>query len=281
MEKGFDALDGPRAKVKRARGQLIALQKDSERFFAKNPHIIVADEFDEKGGNYPIVVKRCPSELPEEWSVIVGEIAHNLRSALNLLAWQLALLETPNPCNETAFPIFHIGKSGMKGKGSFWGKKGIGPACLKDVSRKYWARIEAFQPYKGGHGYRRSPLYRLRALNNTDKHRLSPILFSYVSSTQITGFFGGGSKIKIGARIRPNAKIGWINPLPFAMPVLHSDGARFEIRMQEETKVKFNVSSSLKFGDACPAVKNLAIFRTFYDISNEVSRIIESFASDF
>ena len=62
-------LDGPRAKVKRAKAQLIALQKDSERFFRQNPNIIAAAEFDKKAGNYPIIVKRSPSELPEQWSV--------------------------------------------------------------------------------------------------------------------------------------------------------------------------------------------------------------------
>ncbi|MCK4843747.1 MAG: hypothetical protein KAS83_02105 [Dehalococcoidia bacterium] len=274
-------LDGPRAKVKRAKAQLIALQKDSERFFTQNPNIIAATEFDKKAGNYPIIVKRCPSELPEQWSVIVGEITHNLRSALDLLAWQLALLETPTPSSYTAFPIFYIGRSGRKGTNSFWGEKGKGPRCLKSIHRRYWVRIEAFQPYKGGHGYLRSPLFLLRELNNTDKHRLIPILFASVSSSQITGFFGGGSKIKIGVPIRPNAKIGWINPLPFAVPVLHGDGARFRIKMQEETQVKFNISSSVRFGDGCYAVRNLPIFRTLDNINKEVSRIIESFASDF
>lgn len=274
-------LDGSRAKVKRVKAQLIALQKDSERFFTQNPNVIAATEFDRKAGNYPIIVKSCPSELPEQWSVIVGEITHNLRSALDLLAWQLALLETPTPYNKTAFPIYSIGSSGRKGIRSFWGEKGKGQRCLKSINRRYWARIEAFQPYKGGHGYLHSPLFLLHELNNTDKHRLIPILFASVSSHQITGFFGGGSRIKVGVKIRPNAKIGWINPLPFTVPVLHGDGARFRIRMQEETQVKFNVSSSVRFGDGCYAVRNLPIFRTLDNINKEVSRIIESFASDF
>ena len=274
-------LDGPRAKVKRAKAQLIALQKDSERFFRQNPNIIAAAEFDKKAGNYPIIVKRCPSELPEQWSVIVGEITHDLRSALDLLAWQLALLQTPTPYDRTAFPIYAIGRSRRKEINSFWGKQGKSPPCLKCINRRYWARIEAFQPYKGGHGHLHSLLFLLHELNNADKHRLIQILFASVSSTQITGFFGGGSRIKIGVPIRPNAKIGWIDPLPSAIPVLHSDGARFEIRMQEETQVKFNVSSSVRFGDGCYAVRNLPIFRTLDNINKEVSRIIESFASDF
>ena len=166
-------LDGPRAKVKRAKTQLGALYEDSQRFFTKNPNIIAATEFDKKAGNYPIRVKGCPSELPEQWSVIIGEITHDLRSALDLLAWQLALLETPTPYDKMAFPIYSVGRS--RSKSSFWGERGKGPTCLKSIHRRYWARIEAFQPYKGGHGYSHSPLFLLHELNNADKHRLISI----------------------------------------------------------------------------------------------------------
>lgn len=273
-------LDGPRAKVKRAKAQLIALQEDSQRFFAKNP-LIAVTQFDKKAGNYAIRVKECPSGLPEQWSVIVGEIAHDLRSALDLLAWQLALLQPATPYDWTAFPIHSIGRSRRKKTRSFWGKQEKGPPCLESIHRRYWARIEAFQPYKGGHGYLRSPLFLLHELNNADKHRLIQILSASVGSYQITGLFGADSKIKPGVTIRPNAKIGWINPLPFPVPTLDFEDGRPRIKMQEEVQVKFDVSSSIRFGDGCDAAKNLPIFRTLDNISSEVSRIIESFASDF
>jgi len=126
-----------------------------------------------------------------------------------------------------------------------------------------------------------SPLFLLHKLNNADKHRLIAILYASVSSHQVTGFFGADSKIKIGVPIRPNAKIGWINPLPFAVPTLDIEKGRPRIRMQEEVQVKFDVSSSIRFGGGCDAAKNLPIFRTLDNISSEVSRIIESFAKDF
>ena len=43
---------------------------------------------------------------PLTFAVIVGDIAHNLRSALDHIAWQLALLTTQEPYEKTAFPIF-------------------------------------------------------------------------------------------------------------------------------------------------------------------------------
>jgi hypothetical protein len=285
MEKRSNALDGPRAKVKRAEDQLRALQEDSERFFRQNPNIVDRGKFNKRAGNYPIIVTKCPCELPEQWSVLIGEIAHDLRSALDILAWKLACLNKTDPYDLTAFPIYLIGHSNRRGRNNrvvrqFW-HKAHGLRLLQSIHSRYWGKIESFQPYKRGNKGRKNLLFLLHELNNTDKHRLIPILFASVSSHQVTGFFGGGSRIKIGVPIRPNAKIGWINPLPFAVPVLYGDGAHFEIRMQEETKVKFDVSSSLMFGDGCSAVKNMPIVRTLYDIINEVSRIIESFASDF
>ena len=42
------------------------------------------------------------------WGVLIGEILHNLRSALDHLIWQLVILETgaPPTTTKTAFPIF-------------------------------------------------------------------------------------------------------------------------------------------------------------------------------
>jgi hypothetical protein len=281
----MQSLDGPRAKVKRAKTELTALYDDFQRFFRKNPNIIAVAEFDRRAGNYPIVVKRCPSELPEQWSVMIGEIAHDLRSALDLLAWQLAPLNTTEPYDWTAFPIYLIGRTNRRDRKNniipqFWNRR-HGLRLLKSIHRRYWARIEGFQPYKRGNRGRHSLLYLLRELNNTDKHRLIPILFASVSSTQITGLFGSGSRIKMGVPIRRNAKIGWINPLAFPVPTLDFGDGHPRIRMQEEMQVKFDVSSSIRFGKGCDAVRNLPIFRTLDSITKEVSRIIESFASDF
>jgi len=270
MEKKVHALDGSRAKVKRAEAQLIGLQRDCERFFKENPNIVVRGEFDKRAKNYPIIVKKCASELPEQWSVIIGEIGHDLRSALDLLAWQLARLNNDKPYARTGFPIYLVGRTDRRDRKNniipqFW-HKGHGLRLLQSIDRRYWTRIEAFQPYKRGNRGMRSLLFLLSELNNTNKHRLIPILFASVGSHQVTGFFGGGSKIKVGVPIRQNAKIGWINPIPFAVPVLHSDGERFAIRMQEETQAKFDVFSSLRFGDGCYAVRNLPIFLTLDNI---------------
>ena len=40
-----------------------------------------------------------------EWSIRIGEVLHQLRSALDHLAWQLVLLDGARPSRQTQFPI--------------------------------------------------------------------------------------------------------------------------------------------------------------------------------
>ena len=104
-------LDGPRAKIKRAESQVIALNDTLQRCFKRYPYSVGIAEFDRKAGRHNLRVKGGPPTFPDEWGVLIGEIAHNLRSALDGLAWQLALLKTTAPYDRTAFPIYLIGRT--------------------------------------------------------------------------------------------------------------------------------------------------------------------------
>jgi len=80
-------LDGPRAKIERANRQIITLQQSVQGFFRDNLYEIREAEHKSKAGNYPLRVKSGPQEFPIDWSVVIGEIAHDLRSALDGLTW--------------------------------------------------------------------------------------------------------------------------------------------------------------------------------------------------
>lgn len=279
-------LDGPRAKVNRAESQLVTLQKITQDFFEINRYTVVLAEFDRKTGGQNIRISNCP-KLPDEWGVIIGEIAHNLRSALDALAWQLALLNTTNPDNRTGFPIYIIGRTNRRlATGDpipqFW-HNGHGLRRLQSINRRYWTRIEAFQPYKRGNGYRQSPLFLLHELNNTDKHRLISVLTPIMAGFTFSGIIGGGSKFNKRTPLYPNAKVGCVMPLhKGGVPTLgFTDDGKPKIVMREEVEVNFDITPGIRFGNSCDAVKGLPIIRTLHRISNEVSRIIESFAGEF
>jgi hypothetical protein len=99
-----------------------------------------------------------------EIGVIAGDVVHNLRSALDHLAWQLALLNTATPNDRTQFPIaISPGEFGSK----------MGQKMIGDLSSEHRARIESFQPYHGTNkAWTPLALRDLRVLSNTDKHRV-------------------------------------------------------------------------------------------------------------
>lgn len=82
------------------------------------------------------------------WSVEIGEIGHNLRSALDGISWELALLKTSHPYERTAFPIYLTCFTKGGRPPCFWGQKPRdGRTLLQSVPDRYWTPIERFQPY--------------------------------------------------------------------------------------------------------------------------------------
>ncbi len=278
-------LDGPRIKVERAKSQLVTLQATFQEFFKQYPPSIGLDKFDKRAGHYPIRILSAPTKLPDVWGVFIGEVAHNLRSALDHLAWQLALLNKAHPYSRTMFPIYSIGHTKDTSKPHFWGK-GHGRRLLQSIAMRYWKRIEAFQPYKRRNGGRRSPLFLLNELNNTDKHRLITFLAAVAGGMRFTGIAGGGSHFKIGSPLYINAKVGYVRPLP-ADGVLVADDPPFSVngklrtRIQTEVLVNLDITPGIKFGEGCDTVKGLPVLPTLHRITDKVSRIIESFAGEF
>ena len=96
-------LDGPRHKLGRAQSQLEQLDAEMARFLRRDAYEIT-QRFEPDTGRCTLsfVVKHRP---PLSWSVTIGEIAHNLRSALDHLACQLFLKAGGADCDATKFPI--------------------------------------------------------------------------------------------------------------------------------------------------------------------------------
>ena len=161
----------------------------------------IGAEIDPKTGKQALRIYGV-EQPPVEWGIDIGEIAHNLRAALDGMTWQLALLKNPHPSQLTQFPVFLRGhtirrRKARKGKGaplpSFWGTErgdGIG-GHIKSLHPCHQAALERFQPYKRGNGRTRSPVYLLHEINNADKHRLIQV----VALRTIAATFGS-----VGAR---------------------------------------------------------------------------------
>ncbi len=145
---------------------------------------VFVPEQDPKTGR-TIVRAKITEPPPPELSLILGDTAHVLRSALDHLALELAVAHhRPNPITPAVekaseFPIFpekvghELGsntfnrvekKTGKPARGSGLHKlQGAHPDAIK--------AIEGIQPYHRGAAYAEDPLWVIHELDRIDKHR--------------------------------------------------------------------------------------------------------------
>jgi hypothetical protein len=129
-------------------------------------------EYDSKTKKHVYRVHDVPAIDPE-WSIELGEVLYQLRSALDHLAWQLVLLDGGVPGEKTQFPIRD---SPLDKNGKLRRLKTLLPQVKNS---KILRLLNECQPYAGdgtetlspfdAHG---TPLWHLKTLNNVDKHRL-------------------------------------------------------------------------------------------------------------
>ena len=153
--------EGINAKIRRARDQINSLKSDMDRFCEDIQQSIV-HEVCQDADEQVWVFRDAPPNVPIEWSVRLGEILYNLRSALDHLVWQLVLANGQNPGRHNAFPIVN--------KQCNW--QGA-TSQLKDVTPEVEIMIKRLQPYTGGIGFPFdvSAFWKLNSLCNIDKHR--------------------------------------------------------------------------------------------------------------
>ncbi|MDH4557977.1 hypothetical protein E8F11_22845 [Pseudomonas sp. BN417] len=157
-------------KVERARQLLSGIYESLGEFLdGYELDIPIENHADHERGCISVRITALPS-LPQDLGLIIGDIAHNYRCALDYLWWQLATHNLGRePTDEEAPSIqFPILKESDK-----WGKKGFRFVSLDDA-----AFVEKYQPFSfdtTDDSY--TPLEGLNVLSNHDKHRvLTPVI---------------------------------------------------------------------------------------------------------
>lgn len=257
-------LDGPRLKIRRAKLEIDSLARAEALFWENAECKIVRAELNPKTGKdvYRVSMKGGPPPL--DWSVDIGEIAHNLRSALDGLAWQLALLNTKTPASRTQFPVFLTGHSQVVKKPAFFTSKRGNTAkhMIQSLCPKHQAMLERLQPYKRNRRGRASRLYMLQQINNIDKHRLIHVIG--VKAGGFSGAIWGDPPNPTGGR-----KIAILK-----------DGAKFR-EFSRDMHVNPKFTPLVAFGYGCPEIAGKGVVYTLGRIRDHVSSIIESFAPEF
>lgn len=169
-------LTSARAKLRHATEHISALRTfiDTARTQEEN-QLGVGAKLDTTTGIYILRITSTPdlTHIAEKVSLIVGDILHNLRSALDHLAWQLACEAaggTPRKPKEVVFPICDPPQPGKTCKT---------PGYLATAD---WQKLHEFEPCKGLNnqpdGWSASYVHQLtllRELSNDDKHKTLPV----------------------------------------------------------------------------------------------------------
>ncbi len=159
-----DMLDGARAKIARAWDHLDTLDVETTTFVQSNP-VTILSEYEPKTCKFTFRLAQ-PSRAPFiRWGVIVGDVLHEASSALDHVAWQLALKKRPNPRRQTAFPV-------CVAEGD-WERKST-RAMVQHIATEDRDWIKSKQPYPAPDGERPETHAHamLRKLSNMDKHQV-------------------------------------------------------------------------------------------------------------
>jgi hypothetical protein len=128
--------------------------------FRDSKAVRIAHGGDLEAGDYFFWVNLSEEPPLREWGLTVGDVIHNLHSALDCLAWQLTLIgpkgePTEAEAKSIYFPI-------MRSLTAFRDH-----ATLRHVTCTHRDMLQEVQPYQRGYG----SLMFLRELSKRDKHR--------------------------------------------------------------------------------------------------------------
>ncbi len=246
---------GSKVKIERAHKHVQELTIAIKEFLASNPFSVIYE--DEAGTGDRAYFIKINRQIPIEWGAIIGDIVHNARSALDLLAWQMVLMNDGTPDRRTTFPISSNAK-GFEKRAS---------QNLFGASAKAIQFIKDLRPYQGGN----ESLWRLHSLDITDKHRL--ILTVGVAYKHF--------------KMKTRMKVSWqekpiefppiaIRPADRLFPLI--DGAEIlRIKAQvitEEINVDYGFAFDIAFGDG-EVVKGESVLPILLNLCDYVVQILD------
>ena len=161
-------MPGIRAKIDRAMEHLLKLNEELHRYLDLDPIALVRQI--QPDGETSAIAVQLTTQPPVLLSVLVGEIAHQLRSAVDHIAYGLVLAAGNTPTTRTSFPVCKSRPNRLAVHGG--------------VSNEALSRIDELQPYQQDDPTAH-PLYVLNELWNVDKHRTLHLTALMLTNTQV------------------------------------------------------------------------------------------------
>jgi hypothetical protein len=178
LKKSDHRLAGALEKFNRSKAQFDELNDELNAFFnaEPRPHFSHGD-FDSDAWEW-VERFQIREEPPLLLGVILGDVVHNLRSALDHTICQVSLLDSDGKadCERTQFPIASKSESQFE-------------AMAKDripaLNAAHRAIVKKVQPYHAGDKANQHPLAVLADLSNADKHRIVNPTFSALETEDL------------------------------------------------------------------------------------------------
>jgi hypothetical protein len=211
--------DASRLKIGRAQQHLGELERSVSDFLARKPFVVLVEKPEEMPDYLDCVawVARIREEVPNEWSPIIGDIVHNLRTALDLMACDLVRLNGKS-ASGVHFP-FARSEAELS--------KHIKEKHIDRAGPQVVSEIRKLQPYEGGN----LALRAIHDLDIVDKHQSLIAMATGVVTAGVTLYLNGhpnqipqwqtlfdreGQRIVVMPR-SPNIPIGSEVPSLFAL----------------------------------------------------------------
>jgi len=251
-------------KINRAEKHIEDLELASQAFIKSRPYDIRPEiNPDTHERSYHLVDAR---EIPDEIVSICGDAIHNLRSALDHLAYQLVLVSGNIPDKRTCFPIADSAEEYTSP--SFRRK-------IKGMRQDVINAIDAVHPYKGGNDL----LWRLNQLDIIDKHRLLLAIESIHTAYSATPS-ERDEIFKIWSRSHPGEPLPNIDGIlvtPKNIRILHAGDI---LRTIPESEVEQNMKFQLDIAfNEPPIIDTKSIVTTLHEMKKLVAKIIIEFSS--
>jgi hypothetical protein len=248
---------GPVWKLRRAEEHLQTFVTEAVEFIKKNVYTFTG-EFEAQTSNYVFRIK-LQEQVPVRWGTVIGDNLHNLRSALDFLAYDLARFARggQRPNSQTQFPIIWQDAARYREKGLPY---------VSALLPQHRTVIRRLQPYQRDNA-QEHPLALLNSLSNADKHRLL--------NATVGQFAGLGPGFTMGQDVQAIREINIpLGPLEDGAEVarIHIDtsGPNPEMEMYGEFDI------DIAFADS-----GRSVMGTLVPIRSEVAAIVEWFAPVF
>jgi len=158
----FVIFDSAKQKIERANHHMADIEGQFAAFIASKPHRFVIER-DDNTGTMSMRIE-LGKQLPGTFALIIGDAIHNLRCALDHVAWELADIGKGAKNRRTKFVISGSNRVDFEA------------LCEAIETPSQWVKdaIKATEAFPSGKGH---DLFELNEFDNADKHHvITPIL---------------------------------------------------------------------------------------------------------